>query len=150
MGPPENLELDDGMLGNCILRSLIDTTNFKLGFWFVHPSKEIKAESWDLSHSKAELLRIVIELSGDAATRRYESFMKELCLLLTYYRFLYDIVSRAERLLHLGLFYRGSIPTKWHQGRVVLLGDAPHAMLPYLGQVCSVSLRKESKSYRLN
>jgi len=67
MGPPENQGLDDGMLG----------------FWFVHPSKEIKVESWDLSHSRAELLRIVIELSGDAATRRYKELVYEYHILIS-------------------------------------------------------------------
>lgn len=42
-------------------------------------------------------------------------------------------LSPLIRLLHFGLWYRKHKPV-WHRGRVVLLGDAAHATLPYMGQ----------------
>lgn len=44
-----------------------------------------------------------------------------------------NVCLRVDRLLHFGLWYRKQKPV-WHQGRVVMLGDAAHATLPYMGQ----------------
>ena len=43
------------------------------------------------------------------------------------------LVERADNALCWGLYHR-TIPKQWHLGRVVLLGDAAHAMLPSLAQ----------------
>jgi 2-polyprenyl-6-methoxyphenol hydroxylase-like FAD-dependent oxidoreductase len=42
-------------------------------------------------------------------------------------------VTPDNRLLHFGLWFRRH-KAKWSQGRAVLLGDACHATLPYVGQ----------------
>jgi salicylate hydroxylase len=47
--------------------------------------------------------------------------------------------TKDTRLLHFGLFSRGHKPY-WHQGRVVVIGDAAHATLPHLGQGANVSI----------
>jgi len=41
-------------------------------------------------------------------------------------------ITKPECLTHFGMFYQ-SFKTKWHRGRVVLMGDAAHATLPYVG-----------------
>ncbi|MEM6897187.1 MAG: FAD-dependent monooxygenase [Pseudomonadota bacterium] len=43
------------------------------------------------------------------------------------------LLERAEKVHHWGL-YRHDLPPRWSSGNVVLLGDAAHAMLPYLAQ----------------
>ena len=45
----------------------------------------------------------------------------------------HDHTDSVNRLLHFGLFYRKA-KSRWHQGRVALLGDSCHATLPYAGQ----------------
>jgi len=42
-------------------------------------------------------------------------------------------MTHADRLLHFGLFYRNH-KRIWSKGRVCLMGDACHAVLPYAGQ----------------
>ncbi|KAF0701235.1 Aste57867_8272 [Aphanomyces stellatus] len=42
-------------------------------------------------------------------------------------------ITHPNQLLHFGMYYRKPKPS-WHKGRVVLLGDACHATLPYIGQ----------------
>ena len=44
-----------------------------------------------------------------------------------------NLVERADSAHCWGLYHR-TIPKQWHLGRVVLLGDAAHAMLPSLAQ----------------
>jgi len=41
-------------------------------------------------------------------------------------------ITEPECLTHFGMFYQ-SFKTTWHRGRVVLMGDAAHATLPYVG-----------------
>ena len=44
-----------------------------------------------------------------------------------------QMIRSCERLYKWALFLREPLP-RWTEGRVTLLGDACHAMLPYLGQ----------------
>ncbi|MEL6551370.1 MAG: FAD-dependent monooxygenase [Pseudomonadota bacterium] len=44
-----------------------------------------------------------------------------------------ELIARAEKVHRWGL-YNHALPRRWSEGRVVLLGDAAHAMLPYLAQ----------------
>lgn len=44
-----------------------------------------------------------------------------------------DLVKNAQTLYKWGLFIREPLP-QWSRGRVTLLGDACHSMVPYLGQ----------------
>lgn len=44
-----------------------------------------------------------------------------------------ELISRAEKVHRWGL-YNHALPRRWSAGNVVLLGDAVHAMLPYLAQ----------------
>ncbi|AGL18883.1 FAD-dependent monooxygenase [Actinoplanes sp. N902-109] len=43
------------------------------------------------------------------------------------------LIARATRFDHHGLFERPPLPA-WHRGRVVLVGDAAHPMLPFVAQ----------------
>ena len=50
-----------------------------------------------------------------------------------WHRDLLDIIDSIDQLYKWGLFLREPLP-KWSVGRVSLLGDSCHAMLPFLGQ----------------
>lgn len=54
-----------------------------------------------------------------------------------------ELVENADTLNKWGLFVRPSLET-WSDGRVTLLGDACHSMLPYLGQGVNMALEDAS------
>ncbi|MFA7679577.1 MAG: FAD-dependent monooxygenase [Pigmentiphaga sp.] len=58
-----------------------------------------------------------------------------------------EMVSGADILYKWGLFVREELPT-WVQGRVTLVGDACHSMVPYLGQ--GVNMAFEDSSVLVN
>ena len=44
-----------------------------------------------------------------------------------------EMIARASQVHRWGLYHH-ELPRRWSSGNIVLLGDAAHAMLPYLGQ----------------
>lgn len=49
-------------------------------------------------------------------------------------------VTDPQRLLHFGLYYRQHRADGWHRQRIGLLGDACHAILPYIGQGANLAI----------
>ena len=56
-----------------------------------------------------------------------------------WHRDLLDIIDSIDTLYKWGLFLREPLP-KWSVGRVTLLGDSCHAMLPFLGQGANMAI----------
>jgi salicylate hydroxylase len=50
-----------------------------------------------------------------------------------------EMIAAVDSLHKWGLFVRGALP-RWSQGRVSLLGDACHSMVPYLGQGVNMAI----------
>ncbi|WP_229052554.1 alpha/beta hydrolase fold domain-containing protein [Aeromicrobium sp. Leaf350] len=75
------------------------------------PAPEVHRESWTDTSDTAELLR-----SFEGAEPKVRRMLEAI-----------------DSTFITGMYYRDPIPT-WTQGRVTLLGDAAHAMVPYLAQ----------------
>ncbi len=85
--------------------------NTLFNFGGVVPVTEVHREAWD---ETADLGDLRASLAG--AEPRLSNF-----------------ISRIDKAFVTGLFDRDPLP-EWTRGRVTLLGDAAHAMLPYLAQ----------------
>lgn len=76
-------------------------------FWKAYHTEKEKMGTWDhaeLDHAKRKLY-----YTSDDIAEPFPSVVKE-----------------AERLMHLGLYYRPPLKNRWHKGRIVLIGDAAH------------------------
>lgn len=56
-----------------------------------------------------------------------------------WHRDLLDVINSIDQLYKWGLFLREPLP-QWSVGRVTLLGDSCHAMLPFLGQGANMAI----------
>lgn len=86
---------------------------------------------------RGQLMNMVGEIEHD--DWQYESWVergsREECLkdFAGWHHDLIDIIENIDTFYKWGLFLRDPLP-KWCAGRVALLGDSCHAMLPFLGQ----------------
>lgn len=96
----------------------INKATKKVQFWRTDKSTEVTVESWENDVAK-EVVRQ--KLGGKSEI--FDS-----------------LVEHADRLMHFGLYHRQTLKKTWHKGRVVLLGDAAHATLPYMSQGANLAI----------
>ena len=72
---------------------------------------------------------------GSSGTTRMEDALQDVLKQCSEGHLIHELVrhTKRENLLHFGLHYRQH-KESWYKGRVVLLGDACHATLPFAGQ----------------
>jgi salicylate hydroxylase len=82
-----------------------------LNFVGMVPATEVQRESWSQSGDVSDLRK---SYAGSDAV-------------------LQEIINAIDSAFITGLFYRDPLP-RWSEGRITLMGDAAHAMVPYLAQ----------------
>lgn len=93
----------------CRKASLLNVVVTRVGTGF---DEDVRPDAWNLSGTKEEALELIHDCHPVFAT----------------------IVQNAERVNRYPSSFRNPVP-RMHRGKVVLIGDAAHAMSPALGQV---------------